>query len=299
MLMNKRYFAITTLIFGLLCSAACSTIVGAYSDDPYGPVVDCDSELPMDELIQCVKKRYANMDSVYENLRVKTDKKYRSWDKNNYNEFSFSYKKTPKFISIKPCYNKDSCQTYSRGDGRGLTNYDKYDERKIRVESVGRNIMGESYQDTRNNKKIDKTLRKSGWVGAFASTPNYFIRSYKNPNKDIIIFNQNDKAFLYVPLIELIKLPNNKALVVANINRFCLRKQPNWWVGKIKNNHFASCGVYRFFYTTDAAVRNVPVAISLDQRENPNKIYLKIAEDIFEIKINQKEENNQQHYQDM
>ena len=63
--MNKKYFVATTLIFGLLCSAACSTIVGAYSDDPYGPVVDCDSELPMDELVQCVKDQYEMMDKIH------------------------------------------------------------------------------------------------------------------------------------------------------------------------------------------------------------------------------------------
>ena len=74
--MNKKCFAITTLIFGLLCSAAYSTIVGAYSDDPYGPVVDCDSELPMDKLIQCVKDQYEMMDKIHMTPNQKEDRKW-------------------------------------------------------------------------------------------------------------------------------------------------------------------------------------------------------------------------------
>ena len=288
---KQKYFSTAILSFVLFCSSACSTIVGAYNDDPYGPVVNCDSELPMDKLLQCVDEKYAAMDSIYESPRVQNDRKYQLRDKvkNDYKELSFFYKKIPEFTSIKPCYNRDRCQVYSIKDGRGLTNYDEYEGIVLRVECVGRNIMGEAFYDTRNNTKIDKTLRGVGWVGAFGSTPNYFIRSYKNPYKDIIISNQASKVTLYVPLIELVKLNNEKTLIVATINRFCLGKQPEWWVGKVINNHFDSCGVYRFFYVTDKVNGRVSVDVSLDQRKNPKKIYLKIAKDVFEINISQEE----------
>lgn len=293
--MKNKIIISGAFLLVLFSLPACNAVSGAYSDDPYGPVVSCDSTLPMDELLQCVDKKYAAMDALHESPRVKDDKQYQFRDRsrNNYDELPFSYKKISEFTSIKSCYKQDRCQAYSIGDGRGLTNYDEYEERKIRVESLGRNVMGEAYEDTLNNNKIDKTLKSIGWIGSFGSTPTYFIRSYKNPYKDIIIYNQNNKASLYVPLIELINLKDKQTLVVANINRFCLGKQPEWWIGKVKNNHFVSCGVYRLSYVTDKIEVNVPVPvfISLDKRVNPNKIYLKVDQDIFEIDINNQGES--------
>ena len=54
--MQKKYFLNLFIVLGTALLAGCSALVGAYSDNPYGPVVNCDSDLPTDELILCIKE---------------------------------------------------------------------------------------------------------------------------------------------------------------------------------------------------------------------------------------------------
>ena len=49
--MPKKYSLNLFIVLGTALLAGCSALVGAYSDNPYGPVVTCGSDLPTDELI--------------------------------------------------------------------------------------------------------------------------------------------------------------------------------------------------------------------------------------------------------
>lgn len=294
--MNKKYFAITTLIFSLLCSAACSTVVGAYSDDPYGPVVNCDSELPMDKLIQCVKDQYEIMDKIYEHPFIKDDKIFNNEIKNDKKASKIirtNIKKVENFSSIKPCYKIDKCQIRFPENKIGLIKYDEYKDKAVRILASNRSFLGDVYID-KNRSKL-----KSPYTAGFSlkGEPSQFERSYKNKDNDIILFEREGKSYIYATKIEMNMLQNDKILLTANIQKFCSIQDISKKLKLIPidiylKSAFEACGIYRFSYVLDKTKKDLPVLISLDQRENPNKIYLKIAEDIFEIEIKQKDENN-------
>ena len=121
--MPKKYFFNLFIVFGTAVLAGCSTLIGAYGDNPYGPVVNCDSNLPTDELIRCIKDQYELMDKIYMDPHQKFDRKwakiYSKGEYRNSKNFYFpdtyqnvSYKIVPQFDSIKDCYKKDGCIVY-------------------------------------------------------------------------------------------------------------------------------------------------------------------------------------------
>ena len=71
------------LLVPLLTVMMSCSVVGAFeTDDPYGPVVDCDANQPMDDLLKCVEKEYnKRTKGKYNSFAMDTDIFYK--DKKN------------------------------------------------------------------------------------------------------------------------------------------------------------------------------------------------------------------------
>ncbi len=285
-IVKKNIFFVYLSLTLVIVITACNSI--GVTDDPYGPTLNCDPDKPIDEIVKCVDDKYAFMDSVYESPRVKADKQYRSWDnQSNYTLIPTNYRKIDEFESIKECYKKDKCQFDSKSglDSIKLASYDEYNKKKIRIDNKSMNIVGNIYV----NQGQFGEGGPQGWFSSFGGKPSKYIRSYKNPYKDIIILKQKKQTYIYVSLIESIKLKKDKILVIANIERFCLsniRNIPKDFSRKIyESTQFITCGLYRFYYISDDINQNLAVSISSDKRINPQKLYIRIREDTFEIDL--------------
>lgn len=321
MLMNKKYFAITTLIFGLLCSAACSTIVGAYSDDPYGPVVDCDSELPMDELIQCVKDQYEMMDKIHMTPNQQADRKWaKIYSEGEYKaskRFYFpdtykdiTYTTVPSFNSIKGCYKKDKCQMKLLPGYIHDVSYDDYKGRGIAIEhsdTIRTHVV-------RSDKKCEyktgvERLRNCKIIGGSGvATPTYrhFTRSYRNRNKDIIFF-EDDGMNIFMGSLEFVRLSNKKNLVGIRIFEFHpLNPIKDGFVlnGNVYERESPGGGIegiHKYFISEEFSpyaaftvwdIRNEDIqtisdnfALSLDKRKNPSKLFINTGNKVYEVSI--------------
>ncbi|MFV0627491.1 MAG: hypothetical protein ACK5N8_09140 [Alphaproteobacteria bacterium] len=88
-------------------------------------------------------------------------------------------------------------------------------------------------------------------------------------------------------MIEVIKINQNKALNVVTIQKFCpynTDKLPDYvYKPGFELTHFESCGVYRFYYVTHYINKDMVPLMSLDKRINPQKLYIRIRGDNFEV----------------
>ena len=325
--MNKKYFLATTLIFGLLCSAACSAIVGAYSDDPYGPVVDCDSELPMDELIQCVKDQYEMMDKIHMTPNQQADRKWaKIYSEGEYKaskRFYFpdtyeniTYTTAPQFNSIKPCYKKDKCHMRLLPGYIHDVSYDDYKGRGIAIEhsdTIRTHVV-------RSDKKCEyktgverlKNCKIIGGSGVATPTYRHFTRSYRNRNKDIIFF-ENNGMNIFMGSLEFVRLSNKKNLVGIRIFEFHpLNPIKDGFVlnGNVYERESPGGGIegiHKYFISEEFSpyaaftvwdIRNEDIqtisdnfALSLDKRKNPSKLYINTGNKVYEVSIPKGKEN--------
>ena len=86
------------------------------TDDPYGPVVNCDANLPMNELLRCVEDKFAFMDKLYEPRRIRMFKLHGLEDRNRQNHFeeNVPYRKVSEFKSLHECGEKCHGDIYGR-----------------------------------------------------------------------------------------------------------------------------------------------------------------------------------------
>ena len=325
--MNKKYFAITTLIFGLFCSAACSTIVGAYSNDPYGPVVDCDLELPMDELIQCVKDQYEMMDKIHMTPNQKEDRKWaKKYSEGKYRTnkryyFPDTYKDityttVPQFNSIKECYKKDQCQMKLPIGSIQDVSYDDYKGRGIAIEHLDSILTFVVRPDKKCEYKTGVERLKNCTIisgsGVATKTYRHFTRSYRNRNKDIIFFEDNGMN-IFMGSLEFVRLSNKKNLVGIRIFEFhpfnpakdgfvlngnvYEKESPGGGTEGI-HKYFASerFSPYAAFTIWDIRDEDIETisdnfALSLDKRENPSKLYINTGNKVYEVSIPKRQDN--------
>ena len=325
--MNKKCFAITTLIFGLLCSAACSTIVGAYSDDPYGPVVDCNSELPIDKLIQCVKDQYEMMDKIHMTPNQKADRKWaKIYSEGEYKaskRFYFPdtyeniiYTTVPSFNSIKECYKKDKCQMKLPIGSIQDVSYDDYKGRGIAIEHLDSILTFVVRPDKKCEYKTGIERLKNCAIisgsGVATKTYRHFTRSYRNRNKDIIFFEDNGMN-IFMGSLEFVRLSNKKNLVGIRIFEFhpfnpakdgfvlngnvYEKESPGGGTESI-HKYFASerFSPYAAFTVWDIRDEDIQTisdsfALSLDKRINPTKLYINTGRKIYEIPVPKGKEN--------
>ena len=218
--MNKKYLVATTLMFSLLCSAACSNVVGAYSDDPYGPVVNCDADLPMDKLLQCIDEKYAEMDKIHQTLRIKERSKYFLKHK-RLKELSLDTNEISYFPRLKNNTLYDRSKT---GNGAFQVKEDKY-----------KNLILGIFQSSDGHNRIGYKLQhpfKEGMTGNYIDNIDIgygiyltrkYTRSYWAASKDVLITVYNNKRKLYAGSYEIVPLNNNKALYIINISTYCQR----------------------------------------------------------------------------
>lgn len=295
--MNKKYFLATTLIFGLLCSAACSAIVSAYSDDPYGPVVDCDSELPMDELIQCIDEKYAAMDKIYEPTFIKIYKQsFANKSLQRLNEYgvqniSIVPLKISQFFPLKN-QNKNVCDI---GYYSAEVPCDTYKEKTIALSNMTVSFVGLLNQEN-----------TVFWQDVFSvSYPYKYLRSYKSKVKDIIIGEVNNQIFIYTVGFEAIRLKSEKNLLSVKLIIFSPMKpekegfrlskdkqvyeriNPDGsinYLAYMHNNYSPFIG-YEFWVWGDIKEVSNNLSISLDKRDNPSMVYIKLGSDIYQLNL--------------
>lgn len=259
-------------------------VVGAFeTDDPYGPVVNCDANQPMDDLLKCVEKEYnKRTKGKYNSFAMDTDIFYKD-KKNSSYILPTNYKLINNFHSIKSCYKNNFCNDFIKDSGEGNIKRDYYDK-DISVHQDTAILSGSIYVDSNNSFSRSK---KNQWILSFYTAPYMYSRSYKL-ERDIVISEFNKKLVIYGAIVERIFLLGNKDLYVANIQRLC-PANPNSRPNTISKDlyeysKFNGCGVYRFEYIKNRdVIDEKSVSISLDRRINPKYIYLKIDMDIFEI----------------
>lgn len=272
------------LLVPLLTVMMSCSVVGAFeTDDPYGPVVNCDADQPMDDLLKCVEKEYNKRTRGIQNLKaMDTDKIYEKRRENTY-FLPTKYRKINEFPSIKECYTSNACVEHISKNGWGYVRKDVY-KKVMGVRQDDPILTGIIYIDKNNPISI---WREAIWVSSFSTAPYRYSRSHRE-EKDIIISETNNKLILYATLVEKISVTNKKDLFVVNIQRLC-PANPNSRPNTISKDlyeysKFNGCGVYRFEYIKNRdVIDEKSVSISLDRRINPKYIYLKIGMDIFEI----------------
>lgn len=218
LLMPKKYFLNLFIVLGTALLAGCSALVGAYSDNPYGPVVNCDSDLPTDELILCIKDQYELMDKIYMDPHQKVDRKwakiYSQEKYQNSKDFYFPdtyqnvpYKTVPQFDSIKDCYKKDGCIVYEDNYRQEqLGKYDNY-KRTIAVDSI--KGIGVWTPKCDENKCKTPPVYRYTYFSQMDVVHRHFSRSYRNHDKDVILF-ENGKLNVYIATLEIVRLSDGK-----------------------------------------------------------------------------------------
>ena len=321
--MNKKI-----IIFISLMVMGCSyinAIHSAYDDNPYGPVVNCDADLPMDDLIQCVKDQYEMMDKIYmtpiQQHERKWSKIYSEGEYKASKSFYFpdtyeniTYTTVPSFNSIKGCYKKDKCHMrllYIQD-----VSYDDYKGRGIAVEHSDSILTHVVRSDKKCEYKTGmerlKNCKIMGGSGVATLTYRHFTRSYRNLNKDIIFFEDNGMN-IFIGSLEFVRLSNKKNLVGIRIFEFhpfnpvkdgfvlnsnvYERKSPG---GSIEGIHkyfiserFSPYAAFTVWDIRDEDIQTISdsFALSLDKRENPSKLYVNTGNKVYEVSIPKRKEN--------
>ncbi len=262
---------------------SCS-VVGAFeTDDPYGPVVNCDANQPMDDLLKCVEKEYnKRTKGKYNSFAMDTDTFYKDIRSKSY-LLKTTYKKIKEFKNIKECRNQ--CDEFIDKDSVGHITKDFY-EKYVCVHQNSTILSGSIYIGKDN--PISK-WRGTLWNSSFFSAPYKYSRSEKL-KRDVIISKVRGKLIIYALLAEKISIMNNKDIYIVNIQKLCparLEDKPDFIRSDIyEYTQYSRCGVYRFEYLKNKVNDSfIPVYISLDKRINPKAIFVKIGHDKFEVDI--------------
>lgn len=280
-----KFCKIIFVFLGMVALLASCFVVSAFeTDDPYGPVVNCDADQPMDNLLKCVEKEYnKRTKGKYNSFAMDTDIFYKD-KKNSSYILPTNYKLINNFHSIKSCYKNNFCNDFIKDSGEGNIKRDYYDK-DISVHQDTAILSGSVYVDSNNSFSRSK---KNQWILSFYAAPYMYSRSYKL-ERDIVISEFNKKLVIYGAIVERIFLLGNKDLYVANIQRLCparIKNKPDVWNKDLYLYvKYDNCGVYRFSYVRDHQNSDIPVSISLDKRINPKAIFVKIGRDKFEVDI--------------
>lgn len=306
------------LLVPLLTVMMSCSVVGAFeTDDPYGPVVNCDANQPMDNLLKCVEKEYAWMDKVYMSEKIRKRKKIMQW--------GAKPEETPIHYTIASNFPKIKKDVYDRtrdGDIIFQLRVDEYDNKKFGIMQNSGEIMiryippqpQRAYTWNMHVKKI---------------TPQKYVRSYHSPSRDILITKENNHHKLHVSSYEVVPLRKKQALYIISIHNYCELDTPK----KVKNSptqepwltseKYEYCGTYHTYFTKEINKNieyrtSVPVTEKLsnqpwdsfpirywgtyvdyekypdkiiylgaDRRENPSKLYIQLDGKNLEIDLKQ------------
>lgn len=312
-------------------SASCSTVVGAYSEDPYGPVVNCDSNLPMDELLQCVDEQYTKMDAIHESKQIRNLKEHLKSGKHTPIDFGIEYKKVipekiDAFKSIKNCYLNDkncyelqngrkvSCSTNENNCKRSINGFDVSFDQFNKTMAIGNEISFNGFYKENDKGLIPPQSSEFGnWFTSVfnVSYPYQFLKSNKIKAKDIIIANANNKTIVFTVGAEEVKLREKdllgvKVLTFCNITpeqlgytmetdesycRFNDKKQKSCMNIKAKDKLFTLCNAFNFWILESKKIKK-DIAISLDKRINPTQVFIKLGDNAYKINLTEGEFKN-------
>ena len=114
--MGIFYQSVFAIILSLMVMSQMGCSYLGVTDDPYGPVVNCDANLPMNELLRCVEDKFAFMDKLYEPRRIRMFKLHGLEDRNRQNHFeeNVPYRKVSEFKSLQAFGEKCHGDIYGR-----------------------------------------------------------------------------------------------------------------------------------------------------------------------------------------
>lgn len=311
MKINKK---LGSLIFVTCLLIGCGLF--GISTGKYGPVVYCDANQPMDELLKCVDERYALMDKNYKSKWLEAHEKLARFNKRTYEKPS-EYKEISHFTSIKPD------NEYLRMDGYPKTQLrvDDYKNLKMRVsQRIG---MISLYFSGEN--KYGK------FVGAGSIDTYKYLRSAQTISRDVLVTKKGKDNKVYAASYEIVPLLGDKFLFVVAVANFCQKhfdkkdlkpSMPGYVSIKTKvmqqvmhkadiNNYFEACGINYVYFIGDmmpnlsifvnwaefpaktdfsdrdlSTYTNEIITLSADKRENPTELYIKLNNRYFSLKLN-------------
>lgn len=328
--MNKKYFFIVIVIIILLSLVVYNrrVIIGSFFDSTDSPIVNCNSELPIDELIQCVKYQYEVMDKIYMTSNQKEDRKWaKRYTEGKYRTSkrfylpdtyeNITYKTVPSFSSIKECYKNDRCQLNGILVGQSdRVSYDDYKGRGVAIKHYDAIQVYIVRPDKKCNYKTGvgrlKNCENIGISGVTTITYRHFTRSYRSDNKDIIFFEDNGMN-IFMGSLEFVRLSDKKTLVGIRIFEFhpfnpakdgfvlngnvYEKESPGGGTESIHKFFTSECfSPYAAFTVWDIRDEDIQTisdsfALSLDKREKPSKLYINTGNKVYEVSIPKGKEN--------
>lgn len=314
--MGIFYQSVFAIILSLMVMSQMGCSYLGVTDDPYGPVVNCDANLPMNELLRCVEDKYAFMDKVYEPKLIERLKQYGLEDRNHQSRFeeNVPYRKVSEFKSLQACGEK------CHGDIYGRTfPYDKIYEfeglntcgNKCQVDINGKlfpytmDIYGGREVGIAHGYSIEMINNVNGRLGDFSglTNPYYFLRSRKIPRKDLVLAETNKRLQFFTVSAEGVRLDGGKDLLGIQVIDFCNKNPEEEGYVRVRGtryykqvsekarvytgskNFYPVCYGYVFWVVGNIKEAEKTLALSLDKRVNPTKAYIKLGKDIYEINL--------------
>ena len=314
--MGIFYQSVFAIILSLMVMSQMGCSYLGVTDDPYGPVVNCDANLPMNELLRCVEDKFAFMDKLYEPRRIRMFKLHGLEDRNRQNHFeeNVPYRKVSEFKSLHECGEK------CHGDIYGRTfPYDKIYEfeglntcgNKCQVDINGKlfpytmDIYGGREVGIAHGYSIEMINNVNGRLGDFSglTNPYYFLRSRKIPRKDLVLAETNKRLQFFTVSAEGVRLDGGKDLLGIQVIDFCNKNPEEEGYVRVRGtryykqvsekarvytgskNFYPVCYGYVFWVVGNIKEAEKTLALSLYKRVNPTKAYIKLGKDIYEINL--------------
>lgn len=314
--MGIFYQSVFAIILSLMVMSQMGCSYLGVTDDPYGSVVNCDANLPMNELLRCVEDKFAFMDKLYEPRRIRMFKLHGLEDRNRQNHFeeNVPYRKVSEFKSLHECGEK------CHGDIYGRTfPYDKIYEfeglntcgNKCQVDINGKlfpytmDIYGGREVGIAHGYSIEMINNVNGRLGDFSglTNPYYFLRSRKIPRKDLVLAETNKRLQFFTVSAEGVRLDGGKDLLGIQVIDFCNKNPEEEGYVRVRGtryykqvsekarvytgskNFYPVCYGYVFWVVGNIKEAEKTLALSLDKRVNPTKAYIKLGKDIYEINL--------------
>ena len=201
--MNKDYFLAAILTLSLLGSAACHSITG--NAKVREKIVDCDADLPLDELHKCIEKKAEKYAPKIKNSTTFYSKKIVLED--------YIPNKRDLFKSIKKCYEKDNC---IKQIASVPYRYDNFDN------SLNLSLYLNRYYPNQLKFLAPPLPICAGERGCYMpeisriSYTRYENVEFGVGTKDFIIAKENGKENIYAVALHAVAL-NKKHLIITNV----------------------------------------------------------------------------------
>ena len=201
--MNRQYFLAAILTLSLLGSAACHSITG--NAKVREKIVDCDADLPLDELHKCIEKKAEKYAPKIKNSTTFYSKKIVLED--------YIPNKRDLFKSIKKCYEKDNC---IKQIASVPYRYDNFDN------SLNLSLYLNRYYPNQLKFLAPPLPICAGERGCYMpeisriSYTRYENVEFGVGTKDFIIAKENGKENIYAVALHAVAL-NKKHLIITNV----------------------------------------------------------------------------------